>query len=108
MADKDGPVSKLNLDIVAKGEAFDSVIATGKGTDLTLTGTISASDSGEGKNASDFSGLGAQIIAADYAKVKLDSMKIDTKGFLRAALISDNHAQVSSRIQPSRPWEPIL
>jgi hypothetical protein len=94
LADKDGPVSNLDLDVVANGEGFDSVIATGKGTTLTLTGSISASDSGEGKNASDFSGLGAQIIACDYAKVKVDGMKIDTKGFLRAAFISDNHAQI--------------
>jgi hypothetical protein len=94
LADKDGPVSNLDLDIVAKGEGFDSVIATGKGTDLTLTGTISASDNGDGKNASDFSGLGVQIVASDYAKVKVHSMKIDTKGFLRAALICDNYARV--------------
>jgi len=94
LADKGGPVSSLDLDIVAKGEGFDSVIATGKGTDLTLTGTISASDNGDGKNVSDFSGLGVQIVASDYAKVKVDSMRIHTKGFLRAAFISDNHAQI--------------
>jgi hypothetical protein len=94
LADKDGPVSNLDLDIVAKGEGFDSVIATGKGTDLTLTGTISASDNGDGKNASDFSGLGVQIVASDYAKVKVHSMKIDTQGFLRAALIVDNYAHI--------------
>jgi hypothetical protein len=94
LADKDGPVSKLDLDIAADGEGFDSVIAAGKGTHLTLTGSISASDRGEGKNASDFSGLGAQVLASDYAKVKVDSMRIYTKGFLRAAFISDNHAQI--------------
>jgi Spy/CpxP family protein refolding chaperone len=94
LADKDGPVSKIDVDVAADGEGFDTVIATGRGTDLTLTGSISASDSGEGKKASDFSGLGAQILAADYAKVKVDSMRIATKGFLRAAFISDNHAQI--------------
>jgi len=95
LADKDAPASKLDLDnLVANGEGFNAVIATGKGTDLTLTGSISASDNGDGKNASDFSGLGAQILAADYAKVRLNSMKIDTKGFVRAAFISDNHAQI--------------
>jgi len=97
LADKDAPLSSLDLDIVAKGEAFNAVIATGKGTDLTLTGTISASDNGDGKNSSDFSGLGAQIVAADYARVKVNSMKIDTNGFLRAAFISDNHAQILVR-----------
>ncbi|SPE60963.1 exported hypothetical protein [Verrucomicrobia bacterium] len=94
LADKDGPVSNLDLDIVAKGEGFDSVIATGKGTVLRLSGTISASDNGDGKSASDFSGLGVQIVASDYAKVEVHSMKIDTQGFLRAALISDDHAQI--------------
>ena len=94
LADEDGPVSNLDLDLAANGEGFSSVIARGKGTDLTLAGSISASDSGEGKKASDFSGLGAQIIASDYAKLKVDSMKISTKGFLRAAFISDNHAQI--------------
>ncbi|MGO8931687.1 MAG: tail fiber domain-containing protein [Limisphaerales bacterium] len=85
LADKDDPVSNLDLDIAAKGGGFDSMIATGKETDLTLTGTISASDNGDGKNASDFSGLGVQIVASDCAKVKVHSMKIDTKDFLRAA-----------------------
>jgi hypothetical protein len=94
LADRDSPVSKLDLDVAADGEGFDTVIATGAGTDLTLAGSISAADSGEGKNASDFSGLGTQILASDYAKVKVDSMKISTKGFLRAAFISDNHAQI--------------
>jgi hypothetical protein len=94
LADEDGPVAKLDLDVVATGEGFSSVIATGKGTDLILAGSISASDGGEGKNASDFSGLGAQILASDYAKVKVDSMKIHTKGFLRAAFVSDNHGQI--------------
>jgi len=94
LADKDVAVSKLDLDIVANGEGFNSVIATGKGTDLTLTGSISASDNGDGQKSSDFSGLGVQIVAADYANVKVNSMKINTKGFLRAAFISDNHAQI--------------
>jgi hypothetical protein len=94
LADKDAPVSKLDLDIVSKGEGFNAVIATGKGTDLTLAGSVSASDTGDGRKASDFSGLGAQIIAFDYAKVKVNSMKIDTKGFVRAAFITDTHAQI--------------
>jgi hypothetical protein len=95
LADKDGPASKIDLDnLVANGEGFNAVIATGKGTDITVTGSVNASDNGNGKNASDFSGLGAMILATDYAKVKVNSMKIDTKGFVRAAFISDNHAQI--------------
>ena len=94
LADTDGPASSLNLDLVADGEAFSAVIATGKGTDLTLTGSISAYDNGDGKKASDFSGLGTLIIAADYAKVNINSMQIDTKGFLRSAFTSDEYGQV--------------
>jgi hypothetical protein len=94
LADKDTPVSKLGLDLVANGEAFNAVIATGKGTDLTLTGSIKASDNGDGKNVSDFSGLGVMIVAADYARVHVNSMKIDTKGFMRGAVITDNHANL--------------
>src|SRR5208283_658931 len=94
LADRDGPVSRLDLDVAADGEVFDTVIATGARTDLTLAGSISAADSGEGKNASDFSGLGTQILVSDYAKVKVESMKISTKGFLRAAFVSDNHGQI--------------
>ncbi len=95
LADQDAPVATLDLrDYVASGEGINAVIATGKGTALTLTGSINVSDNGHGKNASDFSGLGAQIIASDHAKVNVNSMRIDTKGFLRAAFISDNHAQI--------------
>src|SRR5271165_4616498 len=61
LANEDRAVSQLDLEVTANGEGFNSVIATGKGTSLTLTGSISASDSGEGKSASDFSGLGAQL-----------------------------------------------
>ena len=95
LADKDAPASTIDLDnIAANGEGFNAVIATGKGTDITVKGAVNASDNGDGKNASDFSGLGAMILATDYAKVKVNSMKIDTKGFVRAAFISDNHAQI--------------
>jgi hypothetical protein len=94
LVDKDTPASSMDLDITAKGEGINAVIATGKETDITLTGSISASDDGDGKNASDFTGLGAMIIAFDHAKVKVNSMKIDTKGFARSAFISDTYGQI--------------
>jgi hypothetical protein len=94
LAGKDAKASAFDLDIVADGEAFSAVIAHGKGTDITLTGSVTATDNGDGKLASDFSGIGALVIAHDYAKVKVDSMKIDTKGFLRAAFIAGQYGQV--------------
>ena len=70
LADQDAPAAMLNMgDFVASGQGINAVIATGKGTTLTLTGSINVSDNGDGKNASDFSGLGAEIIASDHAKV---------------------------------------
>jgi len=94
LADENAKVSALDLDIVADGEAFNAVIATGKGTDIILTGSISATDDGNGKLASDFSGLGAMVIAGDYAKVMIDSMDIYTKGFVRSAFIADQYGQI--------------
>jgi hypothetical protein len=94
LADQDGPVSKLNLNLQAVGEGFDAVIATGKGTDLTVTGSINASDKGDGSKGSDFVGLGAQFLVTNYAKVHVDKMKIETKGFARSAFVPDTHAQI--------------
>jgi hypothetical protein len=94
LADEDASASAFDLDIVANGEAFSAVIATGKGSDITLTGTVTATDSGDGKLASDFSGIGAQVIAHDHAKVTINDMTFDTKGFLRAAFIADEYGQV--------------
>ncbi len=94
LADKDGPVSKLNLNIKAVGEGFDAVLATGKGTDLTVTGSINASDNGDGSKGSDFVGLGAQFMVTNYAKVHVDNMKIETRGFARSAFVPDTHGQI--------------
>jgi hypothetical protein len=94
LADKDAPVSKLNLNIKAVGEGFDAILATGKGTDLTVTGSLNATDNGDGSKASDFSGLGAQFLVTNYAKVHVDNMKIETKGFARSAFVPDTHGQI--------------
>lgn len=94
LADKDAPGSSLDVDIDAVGVGFNAVIATGKGTDLTVTGSITATDSGDGHNASDFSGLGTQFLVTDYAKVHVDNMKIETRGFARNAFVPDTHGQI--------------
>ncbi len=94
LADQDARVSSFDLNLIAEGEAFSAVIAHGKDTDIILTGSITATDSGDGKLASDFSGLGALIIAHDHAKVKVNAMEINTRGFLRAAFISSQYGQI--------------
>ncbi len=97
LPDGDREISTLDLDIVARGEGFSAVIAKGEGTELELTGSIIAQDFGEGRGASDFSGLGAMVIASDHADVTLDAMNIVTYGILRAAFISDEYASVMVR-----------
>jgi hypothetical protein len=94
LADQDRPASKLNLNIKAVGEGFNAVLATGKGTNLTVTGSINASDNGDGSKGSDFVGLGAQFLVTNYAKVHVDNMKIETKGFARSAFVPDTHSQI--------------
>ena len=94
LAEGDGSVSDLELDITAEGEGFSAVIARGEDTDVTLTGSIVATDDGDGSNASDFSGLGALIVASDGATVTVDSMDLTTEGFVRAAFIADDQADI--------------
>ena len=106
--DKDGDADDLSLDIFAFDNIsdysdaspnfiFNPVLATGEGTDLTLSGSIHIFDNSDGAIASDFSGRGAAILASNGAKVNVEGMKIFTNGFVRAALISDEYAQLNVR-----------
>lgn len=91
----DKAVSKLALNLASTGYGFSPVIATGTGTDLTVSGKLSCKDSSDGSQASDFTGLGTQIVASNYAKVLVNGMNIYTKGFVRDAFLADNHAQIT-------------
>jgi len=94
LADKDAAASSFKLDLVAEGEGFDAIIANGKDSNITVTGTVTATDEGDGKNASDFSALGTMFLAHDYAHITVEDMKIFTDGFVRAAFIADDHGSV--------------
>ncbi|MGI5970149.1 MAG: S-layer homology domain-containing protein [Oscillospiraceae bacterium] len=91
----DEQVSRLDIDLFVYGdEPFNTVLAKGEGTDITLTGKIEVRDDGDGSKASDFSARGAAITATDYATVRVEDMEIYTEGFVRAALISDEEADL--------------
>jgi hypothetical protein len=94
-AESDEEVSSLDLDLTSSGTGFTAVYATGEDTTLDLTGKITVNDTSDGQYASDFTGLGSQIVATDYAQVNVDEINIYTIGFLRDAFIADEHAQIT-------------
>ncbi len=87
-------VSALKLNFTETGAKFNSLFATGADSVVSVTGKISVTDDSDGILSSDFTGAGTQIVAADYAKVTVDNMRIDTTGFLRDAFIADSHGQI--------------
>lgn len=95
LTDKSTPVDMLDVDIDANGDAFSAIIAHGAQTALTVTGEIDASGNDKGENGSDFSGLGAMIVASEGANVNVDNMKIHTEGFVRSAFIVADEAKLS-------------
>ena len=94
-SESDEDVSSLDLNLTSNGTGFTPVYATGENTTLSLTGSIASSDTGDGTYATDFTGLGSQIVAANYAQVDVDQMDIYTVGFMRDAFVADNHAQIT-------------
>jgi len=95
LARSDEAISSLDLNLSVNGYGFTPVYATGKDTTLALTGKITTTDSSDGQNASDYSGLGSQIIAANYATINADRLEISTTGFMHDAFIVDEHAQIT-------------
>lgn len=95
LSDEDGEVSRLELNLESSGPGVTPVIATGSDTNLSITGNIEITDTSDGSRVSDFTGLGTQIVASDYAEVNIENLNISTTGFLRDALIADSHAQIT-------------
>jgi len=97
LAEQDSQVSDLDVNMQANGLGYSAVIASGKATQLNINGKIDSTDNGDGSGptVSDFSGLGAMIVASDYAHVNVENMNINTEGFIRAAFIVDEHASMT-------------
>jgi len=64
LAKSNAAASSLDLNLAANGYGFTPVYATGKNTTLDVTGKITTTDTSDGTYASDFTGLGAQVIAS--------------------------------------------
>lgn len=79
------------------GEGFTALYATGKGTEVKASGKLTLVDDSDGQYASDFTGTGVAIVVDDYAKVNASNLNIYTEGFVRAAAIVYNGAEMTVR-----------
>ena len=77
------------------GEGFTALYATGKGTNVNVSGKLTLVDDSDGQYASDFTGTGVAIVVDDYAKVNASNLNIYTEGFVRAAAIVYNGAEMT-------------
>ncbi|MBE6991078.1 MAG: hypothetical protein E7430_00665 [Ruminococcaceae bacterium] len=77
------------------GEGFTALYATGKGTKADVSGKLTLVDGSDGQYASDFTGTGVAIVVDDYAKVQAHDLTIYTEGFVRAAAIVYNGAEMT-------------
>ena len=81
------------LDNTVYGAGFTAVHASGEMSDVEITGTLSLANTpadSQGIHASDFSGVGAAIVAENGASLNIHDADITTDGFVRAALLIDN------------------
>lgn len=104
LTEQSAQLEQLNLAMNAQGAGFSAVIAHGEQTDLTLTGKVEATGNDDGENGSDFSGLGAVVVAADNATVKVENMTIETKGFVRSAFIVADGANMTVEDSTVTTW----
>ena len=89
-------VGNITLDHVVEGEGFTAVRAWGEGSQVNVTGTLIQQDDSDGTYASDFTGTGAGITAAEGAYVNVSDMRYLSKGFARSLAVIENAALVVS------------
>ena len=87
--------SSLTLSGEVTGAGFTAVHASGAGTDVTVTGSLSlanGADDAEGVHASDFTGCGAAFVSASDALLTVKDFSLTTDGFVRAGFVVDDGA----------------
>ena len=86
-----GSAVNINLNNSVKGEGFTAVRASGKDTGIYVKGKLELTDESDGRIASDLTGTGAAITAADGAAVTAYDMDYYSEGFARSfAVIEDS------------------
>ena len=86
-------VQNIALRQRVEGEGFTAVRAFGD-TTVNVTGSLILQDGGDGTYASDITGTGAGITAAEGARVYADEMTYLSTGFLRSFGVVENAALV--------------
>lgn len=88
-----GDPASVVLDNTVYGAGFTAVHASGEMSEVEITGTLNLANTpadSQGYHASDFSGVGAAIVAENGASLEIHDADITTDGFVRAALVIDN------------------
>ena len=89
-------IGNITLDNVVEGEGFTAVRAWGGDTQVNVTGSLVLEDQSDGTYASDFTGTGAAITAANGAGVYVNDMMYQSDGFLRSFGIVENGTMIIS------------
>ena len=79
-----------------EGEGFTAIRAWGSGSRINVAGTLILKDDADGTYASDFTGTGAGITAADGAWVNVSDMTYQSEGFARSFANVENGTLVIS------------
>ena len=86
-----GGATSITLNSSVSGEGFTAVRASGKDTHSFVKGKLDLTDESDGRIASDITGTGAAITAADGAAVTAYDMEYYSEGFARSfAVIEDS------------------
>lgn len=102
VAEDGNSVSISDLSIDAQGSGFSAVVVQRTDDDEASTVNISntditLSDDEDGSNCSDFTGLGAAIVASgatedNHITLNIDQLNLTTTGFLRDGIIVDDYS----------------
>ncbi len=88
-------IGHIRLDNIMEGEGFTAIRAWGD-TDVEVSGGLALQDESDGAFASDFTGTGAAITAAEGANVRVSEMMYASAGFLRSFAVVENSTLILS------------
>ncbi len=81
----------ITLDETVVGAGYTAVYAHGEDANVTVTGTLTATDDTDGLLASDFTGIGTAVVVYDGATATVEGLTYYSEGFMRSlGVVSQN------------------